>query len=85
MSTGRDITKNVGGRRIPPPPPGAFRVKEAVTKSADETVARGRGSRKEQWLQEPTWKLIGEKKATGYRDRAKSEEEKVRTDNYTGH
>ncbi|XP_019618826.1 PREDICTED: uncharacterized protein LOC109465826 [Branchiostoma belcheri] len=55
--------------------------KETVTKSAEETIGRRRGSRKEQWIQGHTWELIDERKKTkGLRDRAKTEEEKEQTD-----
>ncbi|XP_078619529.1 uncharacterized protein LOC144886675 [Branchiostoma floridae x Branchiostoma japonicum] len=54
--------------------------KETVTKSAEETIGRRRGSRKEQWIKDHTWDLIDERrKMKGERDRARSEEEKERT------
>ncbi|CAH1266795.1 Hypp3576 [Branchiostoma lanceolatum] len=54
--------------------------KETLTKSAEETVGRRRGSRKEQWIKEHTWELIDKRKEMKReRDRAKSEEEKEET------
>ena len=53
----------------------------AVNQAAQKTVGRRRGSRREQWLREPTWKLIDERKiAKGRRDAALTEEERKRTD-----
>ena len=58
--------------------------KEAVSESAELTIGRRRGSRREQWIKEDTWNLIDErKKAKAERDRAKTrDEEKRRDDNY---
>ncbi|KAI8498288.1 hypothetical protein Bbelb_242320 [Branchiostoma belcheri] len=56
--------------------------RETLTQSAVETIGRRRGSRKEQWIKEDTWKLIDErKKMKGERDRARSAEKKEETRN----
>ncbi|XP_078682172.1 uncharacterized protein LOC144916725 [Branchiostoma floridae x Branchiostoma belcheri] len=56
--------------------------RETLTQSAEETIGRRRGSRKEQWIKEDTWKLIDErKKMKGERDRARSAEKKEETRN----
>ena len=57
------------------------RFKEAVVESAENTIGRKRESQREQRIQEPTWKLIDErKKVRSCRGSAKTEEEKERVD-----
>ena len=54
--------------------------KVAVTKSAEATIGRRRGSQREKWIQEKTWDLIDERKEMkNRRQQARSTQEKEKT------
>ena len=53
-----------------------------MTEVAEECMGRRRGSRKESWIKERTWKIIDKRKSTKYRmQQAKTLSEKEETKN----
>jgi hypothetical protein len=57
------------------------RFKTAVTDAAEETVGRRRGTRRERWIQDDTWRLIDERqKVKCRRNQARTVEERAAVD-----